>query len=350
MRPLVLSVCLLALTACPTPEAPPAQPCPTAPSASDDGRVLGVVNGVEIRRRDLSDEIGDELKKITNESKQREFHMLWVAVDEAISDQLLEQEAKRQSLTVEELRDKEIGSRLVMPSDEVIQKIYDNNKDIIDASFEQAAPHIKRQLVEEQLTDLHRAFVARLRNSADVRFAVPAPDLPRFDVDAGNAPVWGNEKAKVTLIEFSDFECPYCGRASQTLKKLRALYPKTLKIVFRDFPLSQHENAKPAAEAAQCAREQGKFWEYHDVLFENARALTAADLKRYAEQVGLDLEAFAACLATDRPKRIVADNAEAARRFGVEGTPALFVNGIKLIGLLPLPLMQAIIDRELSSE
>jgi len=161
--------------------------------------------------------------------------------------------------------------------------------------------------------------------------------------------VWGNDDAKVTVVEFSDFECPYCSRASQTLKKLRTLYPDTLRIAFRDFPLSQHKDAKPAAEAAQCAREQGKFWEYHDLLFENTRALSAPDLKSYAEKLELDLKVFAACLATDRPKKIVADNAEAARRFGVEGTPALFVNGIKLIGLLPLPLMQAIIDRELGA-
>jgi len=126
MRPLMLSVCLLAVTACPAPQAPPAQPCPTAPAA-DNEQVLGVVNGTEIRRGDLTDEIGKELKKIENESKQREFNMLWMAVDDAINDTLLAQEAKRQSVTIEELRDKEIGSRLVIPSDEVLRKIYDNN-------------------------------------------------------------------------------------------------------------------------------------------------------------------------------------------------------------------------------
>jgi protein-disulfide isomerase len=349
-RPILPLVSLLALAACPAPkQGAPAAPCPTAPEHTANP-VLGVVDGEKIRRTDLSDEIDKELKKGENDVRQREFHLLWNAVQAHINDKLLEQEAERRNMSIEQLRDEEIGSRVLVPSDEIVESIYSNNREVIDADFETAAPHIKRQLMEEQVSDLQRAFLARLRNVADVRIAVPVPELPRFPVTRGNSPLKGKRDAKVTIIEFSDFECPYCSRASQTFKKLHELYPEDVAIVFRDFPLSQHEQARPAAEAAQCAREQGKFWEYHDILFLNMRALKGSDLKTYAEDLGLDMEAFAACLASERPKKVVDEHMAAARKIGVEGTPAIYVNGIKLIGLLPLPMMQAIIDHELDAD
>src|SRR5262249_2403115 len=150
-------------------------------------------------------------------------------------------------------------------------------------------------------------------------------------------------KAKVTVIEFSDFQCPYCAQARRMIERLAELYPDTLKVVYRDFPLAQHPQARAAAEAAQCANEQKKFWSYHALLFQNASALEAADLKRYASQADLDVAKFESCIASDRPKMAVAANEEAGRKFGVEGTPAIFVNGIKLVGLLPMPLLQALV-------
>jgi protein-disulfide isomerase len=336
------------LAACATPSATATvPPCPGPSAAIAADTVLGNVNGVPVHRRDLDPALDRELADITNEAKQRELHVLWVAVDDAITSALLESEAKRRGLTVRELRRQEIEGKMSMPTDEEVRAIYDANKDIIQATYEEAAPHIKRQLAEEQFDGIERALVERLRSAAEVRYALPVPDLPRFPVELGDADIRGNRDARVTLIEFSDFGCPYCGRASEMLKKLLALYPNDLRLVFRDFPLSQHKNAQQAAEAAQCAREQGKFWEYHDLLYANAQAFEKEDLRKYAGELALDLAAFDGCVAADRAKKIVTGHLEAGRAAGVEGTPTIYINGIKLIGLLPLPLLQTIIDGEL---
>jgi predicted DsbA family dithiol-disulfide isomerase len=340
----------LALACAPALVPQPVAPCPTPSSnAANNSTVVGVVNGSEIRRSALDSDLDVEIKRIENEARQRQLHVTYLAIDGAINEMLVEQEARRLGMGVPELRQKEIEGKLVMPTDEEIRAIYDDNQDVINVSFEEAAPHIKQQLARERFAELYQVLVERLRDNADIRLALPIPELPRFDVEPGDAPMWGSKNAKITIIEFSDFECPYCGRASRTLKQLRELYPNSLRIFFRDFPLPQHPNARSAAEAAQCAREQGKFWEYHDKLYDHSRNLSASDLKEYAEDLDLNMTAFSACLASERPKAIVAAHAKAARQYKIDGTPAIFINGIKLIGLLPLQLIRAIIDRELGT-
>jgi protein-disulfide isomerase len=129
---------------------------------------------------------------------------------------------------------------------------------------------------------------------------------------------------------------------------LKELYPNKIRVIFRDFPLSQHAKARPAAAAAYCANEQSKFWAYHDLLFASAPALGEADLKKAAETVGLDLKAFESCLGSDRPEKAIKLDEDAARKLALDGTPGLFMNGMKLMGVLPLPLMQALVDKELN--
>jgi protein-disulfide isomerase len=120
--------------------------------------------------------------------------------------------------------------------------------------------------------------------------------------------------------------------------------------VYRDFPLSQHPNARVAAEAAQCAHEQDKFWPFHDLLFDNQHALDRAALAKYAGEVALDVKSFEKCMDSERPKLAVKSSEELGRRYGVDGTPALFLNGMKLIGVMPLPLMKLLIERELERQ
>ncbi|OGQ79632.1 MAG: hypothetical protein A2289_10360 [Deltaproteobacteria bacterium RIFOXYA12_FULL_58_15] len=349
MTKFITSIFLLLLGACATSFSQ-TSPCPASSSTSkSENVVLGVVNGIEIRRSDIGADLEAELKEIKNESLQREMHMLWVATDEAITETLMQKEAEQRGISKDELRQQEVNAKLSMPTDEQVQAIYDENKDVIGVPIETAAPHIKRQLVEEQAAEVERSLVSQFRKGAEISYSLPIPILPRFDVGVGRASIWGKETAKVTIVEFSDFECPYCGRASETIEDLRELYPETVRLAFRDFPLSQHAHARPAAEAAHCADEQGKFWEYHDILFANSRALSAEDLIGYAEKLELDKKAFADCLASERPKALVEENMAAARELKLSGTPSIFINGIKLIGLLPLPLLQAIIDDEIGS-
>jgi len=170
-------------------------------------------------------------------------------------------------------------------------------------------------------------------------------------VAAEDDPSWGPKDAAVTIEEFSDFQCPYCARfATQTLPKLKETYGDKVRFIFRDFPLTNiHKFAQKAAEAAQCAHEQGKSWEYHDLLFANQSALDVPDLKRYAGQVGLDMARFNDCLDSGKNTREVALDLQDGIRAGVTGTPAFLINGLLVSGAQPFEQFQAVIDQALAA-
>ncbi|MBA3064090.1 DsbA family protein, partial [Candidatus Woesearchaeota archaeon] len=190
----------------------------------------------------------------------------------------------------------------------------------------------------------------------------------RQDIDVDDDPFLGPKNAKVVVVEFSDFECPYCGAAMGTHKDLvqrfksqdptwEAAVPKLkelakqgkIKLVFRDFPLGFHSQAKPAAEDAECADEQGKFWEYHDALFENQDKLSSQLYLKLAEQVGLDVNKFKNCIETGKYSQEVQADIDYASQVGVSGTPTFFVNGLKISGAQPYSVFKQAIDAELAS-
>ncbi len=328
-----------ATTSAPRPQADP--------GAATAGDILGLVDGSPVRRQELNKEITARMSDLQNEAAQRQFHLLWAGLEDAIGERLLTKEAAQRNVSVDDLREAEIAAKVAMPTDDEVRKVYDENIASSGLAFDKAAPHIRNQMMSERLELQERAFVEQLREKADVRYALPAPELPRFAIEKGSGPAAGPADAKVTLVEFSDFQCPYCSRASGLVKRLRELYPHALRVEFRDFPLQQHPEARAASEAARCADEQNKFWEYHDALFANQQAQKSEDLERYAEQAKLDIAAFKTCLASGRAGQAVRASEELGRKNGIQGTPAIYINGIKLVGLLPLPLMQALIDREL---
>jgi len=163
------------------------------------------------------------------------------------------------------------------------------------------------------------------------------PPIVVENVSVDDDPSWGPADAPVTIVEFSDFQCPYCARfVTQTLPQIRQQYEGKVRFVFRDFPLSTiHENAEKAAEAAECANEQGKFWEYHDKLFSSQSALDVASLKSYASQLGLDTATFDECLDSNKYAEEIQKDVQDGTSYGVDGTPAFFVNGQLVVGALP---------------
>jgi protein-disulfide isomerase len=175
----------------------------------------------------------------------------------------------------------------------------------------------------------------------------------RYEVSLDDDPTKGSANAPVTIVEFSEFECPFCGDYSRdTFPQIDEAYIKTgkVKYVFRDFPLSFHENAEKAAEAAGCASEQGKFWEYHDKLFANQSALAVDSLKQYARDLGLDAAKFDTCLDSGvRADEVAKDMAE-AKSYRVNSTPTFFINGIKIKGALSFSAFQALIEAELAKQ
>ncbi|AEI66657.1 DsbA family protein [Corallococcus macrosporus] len=197
---------------------------------------------------------------------------------------------------------------------------------------------------EELYAKLNAENVANAPKAA----APGAPAEPPVQkVDVGNAPVKGAQNAPVTIVAFSDFECPFCSRVVPTLKALEDQYGAKIKVAFKNQPLPFHANAKPAAAAALAAHEQGKFWEYHDKLFANQRALDRASLEKYAQELGLNMDKFKAALDSGKfNAQIDADMAQASS-LGATGTPTFFINGRTLVGAQPVASFKRVIDEEL---
>ncbi|RJQ18192.1 DsbA family protein [Candidatus Woesearchaeota archaeon] len=179
----------------------------------------------------------------------------------------------------------------------------------------------------------------------------PAPQPQQGLATADDDPVLGDKNAPVEIIEFSDFQCPFCGRFySQSMGQIKEKYVDTgkVKIVFRDFPLGFHQFAQKSSEAAECADEQGKFWEYHDKLFESQDALDTASLKQYASELGLDTAKFNSCLDTGKYASEVSKDLSDGTAAGVSGTPSFFINGQKIVGAQPYSVFEAAIEAALN--
>ena len=191
--------------------------------------------------------------------------------------------------------------------------------------------------------------------------ATPTPPVRVADFVKlnGNDPVLGKENAPVTIVEFSDFQCPFCRRFwIDSFSQLKKDYIDTgkVRLIYRDFPLSIHEQAKPSALAAECANEQGKFWEYHDALFEEQQKLgtgtvayTTQDLKAWATKIGLDSKKFASCFDNQKYSPEIDDDTKDGESFGVTGTPAFFINGELTVGAVPYATLKSAIDKAISA-
>lgn len=192
---------------------------------------------------------------------------------------------------------------------------------------------------------------------AELPLAAGGPGRPpgpnpnrRYDVEVGEAPVRGDEAAKVTIVEWSDFQCPFCNRVGPTLDQIQKEYGDKVRIVFKHLPLDIHPDAKAAHAAAEAAHRQGKFWAMHDRIFTNQRDLRPETLEQYAKEIGLDLDRFRKDMAApDVQARIASDMAQ-AEKLGVSGTPAFFINGRNLSGAQPFPNFKRMIDEALEAK
>lgn len=270
------------------------------------------------------------------------------SVDQLIGDYLIDEAAKKSGTTKEQFLEAELGKRRGEITDAQIQEVYDQNRDRVGASTVQ------------DLRDSIRAFITRNRDGQNLAILVgelkkTAPavhmalDPPRYEVAiATHDPVRGPDSAPVTIIEFSEYQCPFCGRVTPTLKQLQEKYGDKIRIVFKDFPLPNHLQAPKAAEAAHCAGDQGKYWELHDRLFANQQQIQVADLKKHAAAVGLDQAKFDQCLDTGTYTKIVQEDVDLGSQMGVQSTPTLYVNGRVVTGAQPINVFEAIIDEELA--
>lgn len=259
-----------------------------------------------------------------------------------IEERALAREAKSRGVAVDALIAEEVAARGPV-TDEQVAAFYEENRARIQGrTLEELKADIRSHLETEREREVRSAIVARAPATVHLQ-------PPRIEVSS-SGPSMGPADAPVTLIEFADFQCPFCSRALPVIRSLRERYPTQLRVVFKHLPLSSiHPRARPAAEASVCAEQQGKFWEFHDRVFQNASALADEDLRGHASQLGLDLAAFDACLqGTEHAARISADLTEAAAA-GISGTPAFVLNGVLVRGLQPPDAFAAMIDRELAA-
>ena len=247
-----------------------------------------------------------------------------------INDTLLTQAAQKKGITTRALLEAEVSAKVPAVTDEQAQKFYDENKERISGEFAQIKPQIIKYMQENKEREATVAFAEQLRRASTLQINLTAPESPAFSIATDDQPVKGNPNALVTIVEFTDFECPSCARQLPVLDRIVSEFGDRVRLVVRDFPLSQHAHARKAAEAAEAAREQGKYWEYIAVLFRNQSALGVEKLGQYATEVGLDRTRFDAALNSGKFAEKVQRDVLDARKLGVNGTPALYINGKRI--------------------
>ena len=271
------------------------------------------------------------------------------ALDAMVAEALIAEAAKKKSLSPEAFEQAELKARIKPVGEADVVTFYQSNINQMQGrSLEVMAPAIRRYLQDQQTDAARSALIAELRKSGPaVRVLF---DAPRHEVAVtADDPSLGSSSAPVTLVEFSDFQCPFCQRVAPTLKQVKDTYGDKVRVVWKDFPLTQiHPQAFKAGEAAHCAADQGKFWEYHDRLFANQQALQPNDLKKYAADMGLDASAFATCLDSSKYGERVRDGVAEGSRLGVNSTPTIYINGRVLSGAQPYEVIASVIDEELS--
>ena len=322
--------------------------CSSSPAQSGSD-VAARVGGRTITVKELDDRwrASDPGEQI--ETTQKLYDGRRNALESIIADVLLAEAAKGRGLSPEAYVQSEIVKRVKPVTDADVVTFYQANQDQMEGrSLETMAPAINRYLTEQQEGAARVALITELRTAGpSVRVML---ETPRFEIAVSDTdPSLGNAKAPVTLIEFSDFQCPFCLRVEPTLKKVRAAYGDKVRVVWKDFPLTQiHPQAFKAGEAGHCAAEQGKFWEFHDQVFANQQALLPEDLKRYAAGVGVNAERFNACLDTSKHAEVVRNGVAEGTRLGVNSTLTVFINGRRVSGAQPYEVFAGIIDEELS--
>jgi len=240
------------------------------------------------------------------------------------------------------LYDSEVLNKVKPVTDEDAKKFYEENKARIQGSFEERRAQIIQYIQMQRESEAEGAFAAELRKAASVKVYLSPPDPPVFAISTNDRPWRGGASATVTIIEFTDFQCPSCARTQPILETLVKEYGDKIKLVVRDFPLDQHKQAFKAAEAAEAAHAQGKFWEFTALLFKNQEALQVDKLKEYASQVGLDRARFDKALDSGQYAPAVQRDVEEGEKIGVDSTPTVFINGKRVKEKTPESLKAAI--------
>ncbi|MCC6989395.1 MAG: thioredoxin domain-containing protein [Acidobacteria bacterium] len=344
----VLAVVVAALGGSACADAQTAQAPTPAAGTGDQEQVVATVGDRKFTLKDVEARWQEEDPAERARVSQLLYQHRRQSIDMLVGDYLLDGAAKKAGVTKEKYLEVELEKRRGPITDADIQKVFEENRDRVGLS------------TIADLKDSITKFIAGNRDAQDLAIMVSelkaagpavsiALDPPRYEVAiAAHDPSRGPANAPVTIIEFSEYQCPFCARVTPTLKAIEQKYAGKVRFVFKDFPLQNHQQAPKAAEAAHCAGDQGKYWELHDRLFANQQLLQVPELKKHAAAVGLDQAAFDQCLDSGKHTENVQADIEQGSQMGVGSTPTLYINGRLVTGAQPLALFESIIDEELA--
>ncbi|HZZ85206.1 MAG TPA: thioredoxin domain-containing protein [Anaeromyxobacteraceae bacterium] len=353
----LIFIALTLAAACQSPgKAPPANTASKAVQSPgqpelDPKSPVARWSGTTVSAGDLEELVKGEARRLESEHQEQLYKLRKAGLDSIVNKKLVEEKAKAAGLSPEELLRKELASQITPPTEEEMKKVYAQAKAAGQPlpEYAQVKPEIERYLVQQKQQEAVKRYYEKLRAEAKVEVLLPAYQPARIEV-AAVGPSKGPSSAPITIVEFSDFQCPYCVKAEGTVKQVLQAYGDKVRLVYRDYPLPFHDKAEKAAQASRCAADQGKYWEMHDKLFANQEALDVAGLKKSAGELKLDQAKFDKCLDSGEKAKIVAEDKKAGEAAGVNGTPAFFVNGMLLSGALPFESFKSLIDSELKGK
>jgi predicted DsbA family dithiol-disulfide isomerase len=309
-------------------------------SQSADTAVVASGSGFSVTLAEVDAEVRERLfqEKTRGGNAAMVYELRAEALDSMIQNHVLATESTSRNVTVDEL----LASETPAVTDEEVEAFYETNRERMQgASLEDIADRIRGFLGQQKQGET----VATLVEAASIEVSL---ERPRFEVEP-IGPSRGPTDAPITIVEFSDFQCPFCSRAVPIVNELLSRHPDDIRLVYRHLPLeSIHPRARDAAVASACAEDQDKFWAFHDGLFANPGQFGDEDFARVSTEAGLDAEAFSACYAARTPEPRVDADIEAARAAGVTSTPAFLVNGILMKGAQPVEAFEQVIASELA--
>ncbi len=304
---------------------------------------LAVVGGQPIYDDDLVPFVQAQVFQL----RLQEYEVKSKALENLVNQMLLEAEAKKKGIPTEKVLEQEVDAKVSEPSEAELQALYIVQKEQLRKSFDEIKAQLQQLLKQAKLQQARQDYYKRLREQAAVSIFL---QKPKVEVAYDPARLRGNPMAPVVIVEFSDFQCPYCRSVQPTLKNLLAKYEGRVSLAYRDLPLREiHPQAQLAAEASRCAGEQGKFWEYHDLLFENQNKLNREGLVEQARSLKLDEKQFDSCLSSGKYNAQIEQDRQLGLRAGVSGTPGFIINGNLLTGNLPQDAFEKAIQAELAA-
>jgi protein-disulfide isomerase len=340
-RSLVGALMLTSLVACSKGNSSPSYLFKPAPQPG----IAAKVGSTEISNKELVDGIESEIY----EAEAKLFELKFNRLKSILLQRYMDADPRKKNLSNDEFLEKFIAKDVKITAKEIDAFIKQQNipKEHIN---DQVKEKISNYLGMERKKEAVEKWIAQQTKKTPVEVYIPKPRRPTFEVTVGNAPTFGPKTAKVTIIEFSDFQCPFCAKGADVLTELKKKYGNKIQVAFKNYPLPFHNHAEIAAVAGLCANEQSTnhFWKMHDEMFKNQDSLSADGLKKLARTIGLKMDAFEKCLTENRHIAQVRADMEEGKKINVKSTPTFFVNGQLIAGAQPLEVFSQIIDEELA--